>query len=48
MVFWRTALFEEMKIALFLQLVIDEDPGAIAVLIDLALTLILPAARAVQ
>jgi hypothetical protein len=46
-VLWRTAFFEEMERVLLLELVIDEDPGAVFILIDLAFTLILPAARPV-
>ena len=41
-------LFEEVELILFLQLVIYEDPCAVAILVDLAFAFVLAAARPVQ
>ena len=48
MVFGRTPNLEQVEPVLFFQLVIDEDPRAVFVLIGLALAFVLPAARPVK
>ena len=44
MVFRRTLLFEQVKLALYFEFVIYKYPRAVHILIDLALAFVLPAA----